>query len=238
MFDLRREHVPHHTRVTYVLTRVGLAPTVVPDVAGVYYYVRHHEATGVRDIWARIEEAALGAARGTGTDVEWEIIHGNHPYIVNETLATMMDEKLREVGGIDYTSEEKAFAQELYRTLDSPSFELGSQETIQPYEVSISYASSDVGDVSIAVPTVGLRIATWVPGTAPHSWQAVAASGTSIGFKGANNAAKTLSLAAIGLFENVELREAARAEHQEKLGDNFHYEALLGDRATPLDYRN
>lgn len=238
MVNLMREHVPQQTRIHYVITSGGLAPNVVPDFAEVYYYVRHPEATGVRDIWARIEEAALGAARGTGTDVEWEIIHGNHPYIVNETLATMMDEKLREVGGIDYTSEEKAFAQELYRTLDSPSFELGSQETIQPYEVSISYGSSDVGDVSIAVPTVGLRIATWVPGTAPHSWQAVAASGTSIGFKGANNAAKTLSLAAIELFENVELREAARAEHQEKLGDNFHYEVLLGDRAPPLDYRN
>ena len=90
----------------------------------------------------------------------------------------------------------------------------------------------------MAVPTVGLRIATWVPGTTSHSWQAAAASGTSIGYKGANNAAKTLGLAAIELFENEELLDAARAEHREKLGPNFSYEPLLGDRDPPLDYRN
>ncbi len=238
MVNLMREHVPQQTRIHYVITNGGLAPNVVPDFAEVYYYVRHPEATVVNEIWARLEEAARGAARGTGTQVEWEIIHGTHSLIVNETLATMMDEKLREVGGIEYTAEEQSFAEELYATLDSPSFKVGSQESIQPYEVSLGYASTDVGDVSIAVPTVGLRIATWVPGTTSHSWQAVAASGTSIGFKGAHNAAKTLSLAAIELFENAELREAARAEHLEKLGDNFHYEALLGDRPPPLDYRN
>ena len=34
--------------------------------------------------------------------------------------------------------------------------------------------STDVGDVSWVVPTVGLRTATWVSGTAAHSWQAIA----------------------------------------------------------------
>lgn len=238
MVNLMREHVPQQTRIHYVITNGGLAPNVVPDFAEVYYYVRHPEATVVNEIWARIEDAALGAARGTGTEVTWEIIHGNHPLLVNETLATMMDEKLREVGGIEYTLEEQAFAEKLYTTLDGPAYEIGSQGTIQPYEVSLGYGSTDVGDVSIATPTVGLRIATWVPGTSSHSWQAAAASGTSIGFKGATNAAKTLSLAAIELLENDELREAAKAEHAEKLGADFHYEALLGERAPPLDYRN
>ena len=238
MVNLMREHVPQQTRIHYVITDGGLAPNVVPDFAEVYYYVRHPEATVVSEIWSRIEDAALGAARGTGTEVTWEIIHGNHPLLVNETLATMMDEKLREVGGIEYTLEEQAFAEKLYTTLDGPAYEIGSQGTIQPYEVSLGYGSTDVGDVSIATPTVGLRIATWVPGTSSHSWQAAAASGTSIGFKGATNAAKTLSLAAIELLENDELREAAKAEHAEKLGADFHYEALLGERAPPLDYRN
>ena len=238
MVNLMREHVPQQTRIHYVITSGGQAPNVVPDFAEVYYYVRHPQAAVVNEIWARLEEAALGAAQGTGTQVEWEIIHGIHPLLVNETLATMMDEKLREVGGIEYNREEQAFAQAIYETLASPAHALGSQESIQPYEVSLGYASTDVGDVSIAVPTVGLRIATWVPGTTSHSWQAAAASGTSIGFKGAHNAAKTLSLAAIELFENEGLREAALAEHRAKLGADFRYEALLGDRAPPLDYRN
>jgi len=230
--------VPQETRIHYVITAGGLAPNVVPDFAEVFYYLRHPEAAKVAELWVRLEQAALGAAKGTGTEVDWEIIHGNHPLVVNETLAKMMDEKLRSVGGIEYTAEEQAFAEELYKTMNEPDKELGSQATIQPYEVKLGYGSTDVGDVSIAVPTVGLQIAGYVPGTSGHSWQAVASSGMSIGFKGANNAAKTLALAAIEIMENEELREAARKEHEEKLGENFHYEALLGDRPPPLDYRN
>ena len=103
--------------------------------------------------------------------------------------------------------------------------------------MELGYGSTDVGDVSIAVPTVGFNTATWVPGTSPHSWQSVAASGMSIGFKGATNAAKVLALAAIELMQNEELRNAAQAEHKKQLGDDFHYEALLGDRDPPLDFR-
>lgn len=238
MANLMREHVPQETRIHYVITSGGLAPNVVPDFAEVFYYVRHPDAAVVREIWQRLENAATGAAQGTGTQVESEIIHGNYPVLVNETLARMMDEKLREVGGIEYSDTEQAFAEQVYATLIDPEFELGSQSSIQPFEVSLSYGSTDVGDVSIAVPTVGLNVATWVPGTSAHSWQAVAAGGMSIGYKGANNAAKTLSLAAIELFENRQLREAARAEHAAALGRDFEYEALLGDRDPPLDYRD
>ena len=114
---------------------------------------------------------------------------------------------------------------------------MGSQEEIGEYTTGLMYGSTDVGDVSIAVPTVGVGVATWVPGTPAHSWQAVAAGGTSIGFKGAINAAKILALGAIELMQNEELRNAARKEHEEKRGEDFIYEALLGNREPPLDYR-
>jgi aminobenzoyl-glutamate utilization protein B len=204
----------------------------------VFYYVRHPEAERVKEIWARIEEAAKGAARGTGVEVDWEIIHGNHPLLINESLARMMDEKLRQVGGVTYSETEQAFAEEIYRTLSSPEFPLGSERSVQAYDETLGYGSTDVGDVSMAVPTAGLRVATWVPGTSAHSWQAVAASGTSIGYKGAQVAAKTLALAALELYRNEELRNAAREEFERRRGADFRYEALLGDRPPPLDYRN
>ncbi len=237
MINLMREHVPQQTRIHYVITSGGNAPNVVPDFAEVFYYVRHPEAKMVKEIWARVEEAARGAAQGTGTSVDWEIIHGNHPLLVNETLAKMMDGKLRQVGGFDYTDEERQFAENIHATITDPALLIGSQKEVQPYTVSLGYGSTDVGDVSMTVPTVGLRVATWVPGTSSHSWQATAASGMSIGFKGAQMAAKTLSLAAIELFENPGLRAAAKDEFDKRRGGDFHYEALLGDRAPPLDYR-
>lgn len=238
MANLMREHVPQQTRIHYVITSGGIAPNVVPDFSEVFYYVRHPEATMVRDIWTRLEAAAKGAAEGTGTTVEWEIIHGNHPVLVNDVLARMMDEKLRQVGGVQYNAAEQAFAEEIYATLDRPELPLGSQEEVQPFSKSLGYGSTDVGDVSMVVPTVGFNTATWVPGTSAHSWQSTAASGMTIGYKGAQVAAKTLSLAAIELLQNEVLLKAAQAEFAAWRGDDFVYEALLGDRPPPLDYRN
>jgi aminobenzoyl-glutamate utilization protein B len=211
---------------------------VVPDFAEVFYYLRHPDAQILQDMWGRLEQAALGAAQGTGTQVDWEIIHGNHPLLVNETLARMLDTHLRQVGGVDYDASELAFAEQLYSTLDQPQRRIGDQLKIEPYTVSLGYGSTDVGDVSIAVPTAGIDVATWVPGTAPHSWQAVAAGGMSIGHKGALNAARVLTLAAVELMQNSALIEAAQREHRQKLGDDFRYVPLLGDRDPPLDYRN
>ena len=69
--------------------------------------------------------------------------------------------------------------------------------------------STNVADVSLVVPTAGLRAATWVPGTASHSWQAIAAGGMSIGNKGMLVAAKTLAMTAVDLFTNPDLVAAA-----------------------------
>ena len=77
-----------------------------------------------------------------------------------------MYKSLSEVGGIRYTPEEQAFAQKIYATLISPPDELGSQSKVQPFDYERpGLGSTDVGDVSWTVPTVGLRTATWVPGT-------------------------------------------------------------------------
>ncbi len=237
MVNLMREHVPHDTRIHYVITEGGNAPNVVPDFAEAYYYLRHPSANSLRRIWLRLEAAAEGAAMGTGTEVEWEIIHGNHAVLANETLARTVREKLVEVGGISYDRTEQRFADQVYGTLDQPTLKLGSENAIQPYWAGLDYGSTDVGDVSIAVPTAGVMTATWVPGAPAHSWQSTAASGMSIGFKGALIAAKTLALTTIELFENSELRKAATEEFEDRRGEDFSYEALLGDRSPPLDYR-
>jgi len=95
-----------------------------------------------------------------------------------------------------------------------------------------------VGDVSWNVPTAGLRTATWVPGTSSHSWQAVAAGGTSIGTKGMLVAAKTIARSAVDLFQQPDLIRRARAEFEERRGADYSYISLVGDRPPPLDYRS
>ena len=76
-----------------------------------------------------------------------------------------------------------------------------------------------------------------MPGTAAHSWQAVAAGGTDIGIKGLQVAAKTLALTAQDLYQNPHILLAAKDELKQAQGEGFTYKPLLGDRAPPLDYR-
>ena len=76
--------------------------------------------------------------------------------------------------------------------------------------MSITMASSDVGDVSWVVPTVGFGTATWVPGTAAHTWQAVAADGMGIGMKGMLLAAKVLATTAVDIFTDPSIAQEAQ----------------------------
>ena len=237
MANMMHEHTDMDTRIHYVITEGGSAPNVVPDFAESFYYVRHPDADQVRALWTRLEAAAKGAALGTGTEVEWEIIHGNNPLLVNESLARVMDAKLRSLGGIEYTAEERAWAAEIAKSFGEDAKPIDEAGKVQPYDKTLGYGSTDVGDVSWATPTVGVRTATWVPGTSAHSWQAVAASGRSIGYKGAQLAAKAMTLMAAELFTNPELRKAARAEFDASRGEDYEYVSLLGDRAPPLDFR-
>jgi aminobenzoyl-glutamate utilization protein B len=237
MVEMMREHIRPESRIHYVITSGGSAPNVVPDFAEVYYYVRHPDPEQVEELYQWLVEASEGAARGTQTQVEHEVIHGNFPVLPNETLAEAAYRNLQAVGGVTYDDRERAFAERIQTTLAGAPPPLSQAWEVAPFEFRTSGGSTDVGDVSWAVPTVGLGTATWVPGTSAHSWQAVAAGGTTIGTKGMRVAAEVLARTAVDLFTDPELIREARREWEERIPEGFEYRPLLGDREPPLDYR-
>ena len=237
MVNLMREHVPEDTRIHYVITNGGSAPNVIPDFAEVFYYVRHPDPKQVAALFDRVVKASEGAAMGTGTTVEHEVIHGIYAILPNDALARVMDRRLREVGGFDYTAEERAFAEKIRATLGADLPPLSASRDIEPFGIKEAGGSTDVADVSWVVPTAGLRTATWVPGTPSHSWQAVAAGGMTIGVKGMLVASKTLARTAIDLFSDQGIVRAAQDEYRKRVGPDFTYVPLVGNRPPPLDYR-
>ena len=237
MVNMMREHIPQESRIHYVITKGGLAPNVIPDLAEVYYYVRHPRREKVEEIFNWVVEAAAGAAIGTQTKVTHEVMHGNYSKLPNQTLQKVMHKNLLARGGIKYSEEEKEYAKKIHKTLVSPGGKIGDQEEIKPYSKSHTYGSTDVGDVSWVVPQAGLRTATWVPGTAAHSWQAVSTGGHSIGLKGTKLAAQVLADTAKDIFLNPDIINLAKDEHIKIVGEDFEYYPLLGEREPPLDYR-
>lgn len=237
MANLMREHIPEDARMHYIITRGGDAPNVVPEFAEVFYYVRHRNPMVMAEIFDRLVATSEAAALGTGTTVKHEVIHGAYSLLPNDVLATTVDTNLRRVGGVTYDSAEQAFAEKLFTTLGKTDVVLGSEREVQPIGRRLGMGSTDVGDVSWVVPTIGFRTATWVPGTPAHSWQAVAAGGMTIGLKGMENASKILALTAVDLLTQPELIARARAEFEQRRGAEFKYRSAVGDRAPPLDYR-
>ena len=238
MVNLLREHVPQETRIHYVITRGGEAPNVVPAFAEVFYYTRNPDVNNVKEIFSRVVQCAEGAALGTGTKMQYEVIHGLYNLLPNETLSKVMHSNLKMVGGVEYSAQDLSFGKEILATYKGD-YSLESAAEVQPYSnlPRRSAGSTDVGDVSWAVATAGMSAATWVPGTSAHTWQAVAAGGTDIGFKGMIVAAKTIAYTAVDIYMNPNIAEQAKLELAKQKGENFKYEALIGDRDPPLDYR-
>lgn len=239
MTNLMREHIPTESRVHYVITEGGDAPNVVPAFAEVFYYCRHPEMKKVEENFAWLVKCAEGSALGTQTRMEYEVIHGLYNVLPNETLSRIMFKNMNIVGGFSYTPEEREFAEQIQKTLPAPA-NLENSNMVKTFRVEERGAggSTDVGDVSWVVPTAGIRTATFVPGTTNHSWQAVAAGGTTIGVKGMIVAAKTIALTAAELFLSSDELTAAKAELERRRGPNFTYKSMVGDRKPPLDYRN
>ncbi|MCS6967714.1 MAG: amidohydrolase [Cytophagales bacterium] len=237
MVNLLREHIPQEGRIHYVITRGGTAANVVPDYAEAEYIVRMPNHEAAMELWERVTKAAEGAAIGTGTKVQYEITAAHMGLLPNETLASVMHSNLTKVGGVKYDERERAFAEELCTTMGKNLPPLKTAEEIQPFQQSFFYASTDVGDISWLVPTTGLNTATWVPGTAAHTWQATATDGMSIGMKGMINAAKTLAATGLDLLTNPQLLQKAKAELNNRRGANFQYKSMIGNIQPPFNYR-
>ncbi len=242
MANMMREHMPSDARMHYIITQGGKAPNVVPDFAEVYYYMRHPKRDVLMPLFDRLVKTAEGAAIGTGTTMKYEIIGGVYEVLPVDVLSKAMHRNLEKVGGVKYTAEEIAFGKKLQESFIGAKPPIEDAAKVEPYEEiddeNRSGGSTDVADVSWVVPTVGLRAATWIPGTPAHSWQAVACGGTEIGTKGMMVAAKTISLTGIDLLTNPALIATAKEEWNKTRGENFKYTPLIGDRKPALDYRD
>jgi aminobenzoyl-glutamate utilization protein B len=240
MVNLMREHVPTSSRIHYVIVNGGEAPNIVPDFAKVSYYLRSPDRKVLGDLIEWVGQAAQGAALGTQTTVTVDTIAGFYELLNNRTLATLAQQKLELVGGVHYSERERVFAKAIAAGFGQDEATLQRAQAVLPLRSESAAPggpSTDVGDISWNFPTVTINTAVFIPGSAGHSWQNVAAGGTTIATKALLNAAKVIALTAIDLYQNPRLLGEVKAEFNHRRGDSFRYVPLLGGRAPALDYR-
>ena len=234
--QLLREHTPDGTRIHHVITAGGDAPNVVPEFAEVYYYVRHPDSRIAASVFKRLELCAQAGALATETRLETEHHGGTLEILPNKVLADVAMANLKALNTLEYNPEETAFALRLRETLGTPVPLESIRQVIDQTGTTVK-GSTDVGDVSWVVPTTGFNAACWVPGTASHSWQAVAAGGTTIGRQGMLLAARVLAASAWDLYHQPATLSAARDELQRRLGDRAYQPLMPADLKPRLDYR-
>ena len=239
--EFMREHVPSNTRIHYIISKGGVAPNVVPDLAQMDLMARNPSNTALKEIWDRLLKVSQGAALMTGTTVEVTDIGSDANIIGNDALAPVAQRNLEEVGGYTMSEPEKQFALELQKTLGIDTVpgldETNLIEPLRPVDPNAPSASTDVGDVSWTVPTIGFTTASFVPGVAAHTWQAAASAGMSIGQDGMVVASKALALTAVDLFSSPGLVQAAKADFDRKLAGKSYYTAIPAGQKPLIDYR-
>jgi aminobenzoyl-glutamate utilization protein B len=234
--EFLREHVPQETRIHYIITNGGSAANVVPAFAEVSLMARNPDAQTLDGIWERIMKCAQAGALASETRMEFEQGTNYSNVLPNDALTDVVGRAMLKAGGYEFTPEERQFAEELQKTLGAPVHKPGPENVQVDKTEGCGPASTDAGDVSWVVPTVQFTTATFVPGVGPHTWQAAACAGGSIGRKGMVVAARTLALAGVELFENPGEVQAGKDAFQKRLEGRHWISRIPADGKPPLDY--
>lgn len=247
-----REHIPEKARIHYSITNGGGAPNIVPAKASVWYYIRAPKREIVDEIYARLQKIAKGAALMTDTDVEVRFFAGCYDNLPNETIGGVIEKNLKAIKTPCFSPEDRELAAALAKTTSTEekiktlaihyaSAELTADilhEGLTVLQDKGQYVSGsiDTGDVSYKVPFAMFRAATWPVGIASHTWQATAASGSGMAFKGMLYAAKVLAGTVYDLLTDQNgTIEKAKAEFRKAVGTQTYKSPLPDDLRSPIN---
>lgn len=239
-----REHIIQEARVHYAYHDVGGEfPNVVQPTAKLLYFIRAPKSKQVHEIFERVVAIAEGAAKMTGTQMEYYFDSMCSEYIVNDVLGKAMYANMQSLGELKMEKADFDYAQKFVDTLSdrdraatkmkvqrafankSPDeIEQISKKSIltdlMPYMMTDAAmpGSTDVGDASWCAPTVQLTTACYPAGTAGHSWQMVACGKSDMAHKGMLYASKAMAMTGLDMLTNPTLLEQAKEEFNRRLG--------------------
>lgn len=230
-----REHVPADTRMHYAYLDVGgSAPNVVQATAKLRYSIRSPRLADMFAVKARIEDVARGAALMTGTSVGMAVFSAVSNYRQNPVLARTLREVMEGLGGVGFDEADRDYARAIQATLGADDIAATYRAeglAVVPGEVLCDYlvpeglhgevmiGSTDVADVSWAVPTVEARVATHAIGTPGHSWQITAQGKSPAAHKGMTYAAQAMAALGRRLVTEADLLAETRAAHEAMLAE-------------------
>jgi amidohydrolase len=181
--DALRQHVRSGTRMSGTITKGGTTANIVPDFAQVVMLVRAFDKPTVESVAKRVENIIEGACLMTGARAEYQWNRGAEAPINVPILDELVMNNVILLGA--------------------------DRERIKEWT---AYASSDLGDVGVVVPTMNLFFPAGPEGTPLHSEAMVKAAGSSEGLEAMITASKIMAVSASDLFKDSELVNQIREE--------------------------
>jgi aminobenzoyl-glutamate utilization protein B len=245
-----REHMVQDARIHYAyLDAGGSAPNVVQARAKVRYSIRALHLSEMLALVERVKDVARGAALMTGTEVSFRVFSAVSNTLENKVMDGAMQQALEELGGVPFDEADRAYARAIQATLGEAdlaapyrgvAMDPRTDEPLCDYVVplrpggEVLIGSTDVADVSWAVPLSEVLVATHAIGTPAHSWQITAQGKSPAAHKGMTHAAKAMARCAQMLIADPALLARAQAEHAERLAKTPYRNPLPADVSPPL----
>lgn len=250
-----REHIIPEARIHYAYINAGgTAPNVVQDHSTVRYEVRAPYVRQLTGLFERVVDVARGAALMTGTTMTYDLSMAFTEYLPNKALASIADACMKEVGAPKWTDGDYRLARQFLESYSDQTKQAIREDLsalygedyldeilarpldaqihpFDPEKIIQVAASTDVGDVGFAVPTLNLRVATCCAGTVAHTWQMTAQTRSPLAHKGLLTAAKMMALASIRTMDRPDIIQAAKEET--RLRNGGHYTCPLPDSVKP-----
>jgi aminobenzoyl-glutamate utilization protein B len=206
---LMREHIKPTARIHRMIREGGAAPNIIPDYTLGEYWIRDSTGDSVTEMMERLKKAAEGAALATETRAKVTLTFSTREPVPNDALDAVLQKELERIGPPKFDDADQRFARAMQKELGFA--ELGMATAVMPFaQRNGGTASSDIGEVSAAVPLAELNLATRPLGTAAHHWAQTACAAHPVGYKGMAIAAKVLAASAVDALADPGIVRAAR----------------------------
>ena len=185
-----RQHIPESARIHGIITDGGQAPNIVPAYSAASFMVRALDNDYLEELAGRVIHCFEAGARATGARLEYQWIERYYAALVsNRTLAGLFADNMATLGRVYH---ENAAGEK--------------------------FGSTDMGNVSLLVPSIHPLVAIASPGVAIHSTEFCQAATSEAAVTGMMDAAAALALTVTDLLADADRLAAVKTEFM-KAGD-------------------
>lgn len=177
-----RQQTLETARVHGIITKGGEAANIIPDLAVANFYVRAKSLEYLKGFVERVKNCAKGAALATGTELEISNYETSFANLVTNNKLSQTYEKHLKSLGVTDIRDKE------------------------------SHGSTDMGDVSHCCPTIHPYFPLTTKHLVGHSIEFACASIQEEAYIGMKEAALSMSLTALEIFENTELLNEIKEE--------------------------